>query len=99
MAYIFDSYVEWTRVLNGMMVADIGGGVPLLHLYGEAGGRTPLPSLLEAVLLCVRTAMADGAALAVPALPRSPAPARARQLPLGGGGHPTDRDHAAEQLG
>lgn len=81
-----------------MMVADVGGGVPLLHLYGEAGGCTPVPSLLEALLLCVRAAMADGAAIAVPALQGSPAPARARQLPLGRGGHAADRDHAAEQF-
>lgn len=81
------------------MVADVGGGVPLLHLYGEAGGRTPVPSLLEVVLLCVCAAMANGAALAVPSLPGSSAPARARQLPLGRGGHPADRDDAAEQFG
>ena len=98
MAYIFDSYVELTRVLNGMIVADVGGGVPLLHLYGEAGGRTPVPSLLEAVLLCLRAAMVDGAAITVPSLQGGPAPARARQLPLGRGGHAADRNHAAEQF-
>lgn len=82
-----------------MMVADIGGGVPLLHLYGEASGRTPLSSLLQAVLLCVCATMANGAAVAVPALPRGSASPRAGQLPLGRGGNPADRDHAAEQLG
>lgn len=72
------------------MVADVGGGVPLLHLYGEAGGCAPVPALLEAVLLRVRAALADGAALAVPALPRRAAPPRACKLSLGGGGHPAD---------
>lgn len=82
-----------------VVIADAGGSVPVLHLYGEAGGCTPMPSLLEAVLLCVREAMADGAALPVSALQGFSAPARARQLPLGRGGHPANWDHAANQLG
>lgn len=57
-----------------MMIADFSGGVPLLHLYGEAGGRTPMSSLLEAVLLCLRAAVADGAALAMSPLSRGAAP-------------------------
>lgn len=87
-----------TRVLNEMMVADFSGGVPLLHLYGEAGGRTPLSSLLEAVLLRLRAAMADGAAVAMSPLSSSAAPSWTSQLPLGRGGHAADRDDAAEQL-
>lgn len=83
MAYIIDSYAELISVMNERMVADVGGGVPLLHLYGEAGGCTPMPALLETVLLCVCAEMADGAEVAVPSLPRCSAPARARELPLG----------------
>lgn len=82
-----------------MMVADIGRGVPMLHLYGETGGRTPMSSLLEVMLLCVRAAMADRAAVPMSSLPGVTAPARAGELPLGGGGHPADRDHATDQLG
>lgn len=73
---------------------DPGGGVPVLHLYGEAGGRPPLPSLFEALLLFLRAAMADGAEVTVPPLSCLPAPSRAGQLPLGGGGHSTNRNHA-----
>lgn len=84
--------------LFSVMFSDVGGGVPMLHLYGEAGGRALVPALLEVVLLCVRAAVADGAAVAMPPLPRVSPPARARQLPLGGGGDAADRDHAADQL-
>lgn len=92
--------VNWSVALCGMWggVADPGGGVPMLHLYGEAGGCPPVPSLLEAVLLRVRAAMADGAAVAVPALPGGAAPARTGQLPLGRGSDPANRDHATVQL-
>lgn len=71
----------------------------MLHLYGEAGGRSPMSTLLEALLLRLRAAMADGAEVAMSSLPGLPALARAGQLPLGGGGHPADRDYAADQLG
>lgn len=70
--------------------ADIGRGVPLLHLYGEVGGCPPLSTLLEAVLLRLRAPVADRAAVPVPALPRGASPARAGQLPLGRGGHTAD---------
>lgn len=83
---------------NGMMVADVGGGVPLLYLYGETGGCTPVSSLLEVVLLRLRATMADRAAVPMPSLPGVPAPARAGELPLGGGGHPADRNYATDQL-
>lgn len=73
-----------------VMIADIGRGVPLLHLYGEAGGRSPLSTLLETMLLRLRAAVVDGAAIPVPALPRVASPARAGQLPLGRGGHTAD---------
>lgn len=61
-----------------MGLTDAGGGVPVLHLHGEAGGRPPVPALLEAVLLFVRAAMADGAAVSVSSLSGLPAPPRAR---------------------
>lgn len=70
----------------------------MLHLYGEAGGRPSVSSLLEAVLLRLRAAMVDRAEVAMSPLQGLPAPARAGQLSLGGGGHPTDRDNAADQL-
>lgn len=73
-----------------VVIVDAGGGVPVLHLYGEAGRRTPVPSLLEVVLLCLRAALADRAEVTVPALSGGPAPPRARQLPLGGRGHPAN---------
>lgn len=81
------------------MIADVGRGVPLLHLYGKAGGRPPLSALLETMLLRLRAAVVDGAAISVPALPRFASPSRAGQLPLGRGGHSADRDYATEQLG
>lgn len=71
-------------------IADIGRGVPLLHLYGEAGGCPPLSALFEAVLLRLCAAVADRAALPVPALPCGASLARAGQLPLGRGGHTAD---------
>lgn len=70
----------------------------MLHLYGEAGGCASVSALLEVMLLCVRTTLADGAAVAVSALPSLAAPARAGQLPLGRGGDAADRDHATDQL-
>lgn len=53
---------------------DVGGDVPVLHLHGEACGRAHVSPLLEALLLRLRATMADGAAVPVPALSRSPAP-------------------------
>lgn len=63
----------------------------MLHLHGEAARRPPLPALLQAVLLRVHSAVADGTALAMPPLSGLAPPARARQLPLGGGGHAAAR--------
>lgn len=82
-----------------LLILDVGRGVPLLHLYGEAGGRPPVPTLFEVVLLCVREAMAYGAKVPVSSLPRGASPARAGELPLGGRSHAADRDHAADQHG
>jgi hypothetical protein len=45
-----------------------------------------VPALLEVVLLPVHPALADGATESVSALPGVAAPARARQLQMGGGG-------------
>lgn len=62
----------------------------MFHLYGEVGGRPPVSPLLEVMLLRLREAMADGAAVAMSSLPRGAAPARAGELPMGGGGDPAD---------
>lgn len=67
----------------------------MFHLHGEAAGRTPVSALLQAMLLPVHPAVADGAAAAVPALPRQPSPTRAGQLPMGRGGHAAARHAAA----
>lgn len=79
-----------------MMFADVGGGVPLLHLYGETGGCAPMSPLLEVMLLCLRATMADGAEVPMSSLPSVVASARAGELPLGRGSHPADRDYAAD---
>lgn len=83
--------------LYDMMVVDTGWGIPLLHLYGKAGGCTPMSALLEVVLLLVCQTMADRTAVPMSALSCCPASARTSQLSLGGGSHPADRDHATKQ--
>jgi hypothetical protein len=78
-----------------------GRGVPLLHLHGEIAGRAPVSALLQAVLLPVHSQVAHGDQVAVSALQGFAAPARAGQLPVGGGCHPAARQpasHGREQF-
>lgn len=84
-------FLDGCNILTDMsMFTDSGGGVPLLHLYGKAGRRTLVSSLLKVVLLRVCTKMANGATITMPALPRRLASSRAGELPLGGRGHSAD---------
>lgn len=58
----------------------------MLYLYGEATKRTPVPSLLQALLLHVYQTVADRAEVSVPALQGQSSYSRASELQVGGGG-------------
>lgn len=81
-----------------MEFTDVGGGVPVLHLYGEAGGCPSVSSLLKALLLRLCAAMAYGAKVPMPPLPCRSAPPWAGELSLGGRSHTANRNNATNKF-
>ena len=63
----------------------------MLHMHGKAAKRSPVPSLLQTVLLRLHPPLADRAAVPMPPLPGPTAHKRARQLQMGRGDHAATR--------
>lgn len=74
---------------NPTIIPDTCGSFPLLYMYGKASGRTPLPSLLQTLLLRLHPKMAHGAKIPMPSLSSLSAFTRTGKLPMGRGSHST----------
>lgn len=81
-------YFDFLFVLS-FLFSDVGGSLPLFHLHGKTSWRSFVSTLLQTLLLCLYSSMADRTEISVPSLPSYSSPSWASQLPMGGGSYST----------